>query len=245
MSRSGLSPDHPILRRLPPLGASLLCAWHRTCRFLVLGREHLRGVLDGPRPGLLTTWHFAFPSVIYYFRHLNAVLMVSRSRDGEWAARLVQALGFQTVRGSSHRGGAQALRAMLRLARKGHPAGLIADGSQGPPLIAQRGIVWLAAATGLPLVPLSLAADRAWRVPSWDRTLIPKPFSRIVIAAGEPIHVPGQALEEDLEFSRILLQKRLNALTELACKTLRQAETVRAASRGGGWVETFRRQRLG
>lgn len=134
---------------------------------------------------------------------------------------------------------------MLRLARKGHPAGLIADGSQGPPLIAQRGIVWLAAATGLPLVPLSLAADRAWRVPSWDRTLIPKPFARIVIAAAEQIHVPGQASEEDLECFRILLENRLNALTELACETLRQAETVRAASRGGGWVETFRRQRLG
>lgn len=243
MPRDALSPEHLVLRRLPSLGASLLCAWHRTCRFLVLGQAHLREVLDGSRPGLLTTWHFAFPSVIYYFRHLNGILMVSRSRDGEWAARLVQALGFQTVRGSSHRGGAQALRTLLRLTRKGHPAGFIADGSQGPPLIAQKGIVWLAAATGLPLVPLSLAADRAWRLPTWDRTLIPKPFSRIVIAAGEPLYVPRHVAEEDLEFFRRLLEARLNALTECARETLRRPEAAWAAVRGGGWVETFRRQR--
>lgn len=243
MPRHALSPDHPVLRRLPPLGASFLCAWHRTCRFLVLGQAHLREVLDGSRPGLLTTWHFAFPSVIYYFRNLDGVLMVSRSRDGEWAARLVHALGFQTVRGSSHRGGAHALRAMLRLTRKGHPAGLIADGSQGPPLVAQKGILWLAAATGLPVVPLSLAADRAWRLPSWDRTLIPKPFSRIVLAAGEPIHAPRRMAEEDLEPFRRLLETRLNALTELARDTLRQPGACRATPRGGGWAETFRRQR--
>uniref|UniRef100_A0A832A7Q1 DUF374 domain-containing protein n=1 Tax=Desulfacinum infernum TaxID=35837 RepID=A0A832A7Q1_9BACT len=240
MRRDAFTPDHPLLRPLPSWGASLLCALHHTCRFRVLGHTHLRAVLDGSRPGLLTTWHFAFPSVIYYFRHLKGVIMVSRSRDGEWAARLVHALGFQTVRGSSHRGGAEALRAMFRLARKGHPAGLIADGSQGPALVAQKGIVWLAAAAQLPLVPLSLAAERAWRLPSWDRTLLPKPFTRITFAAGEPIHVPRPCGEDDLEYHRRLLETRLNALTELARQTLAEPQSAQGWARGGGWVDTFR-----
>ncbi|MEJ5365308.1 MAG: lysophospholipid acyltransferase family protein [Desulfosoma sp.] len=240
MRRDALSPDNPLLRPLPSWGASVLCALHQTCRFRVLGHPHLQAVLDGPRPGLLAIWHFAFPSVISYFRHLNAVIMVSRSRDGEWAARLVHALGFQTVRGSSHRGGAEALRAMFRLVRKGYPAGLVADGSQGPALVAQKGIVWLAAAAQLPLVPLSLAADRAWRLPSWDRTLIPKPFSRIIFAAGEPIHVPRPCAEDDLELHRGVLETRLNALTELARKSLAQPASAHGWIRGGGWVETFR-----
>lgn len=168
--------------------------------------------------------------------------MVSRSRDGEWAARLAHCLGFQTVRGSSHRGGAEALRAMLRLTRNGHPAGLIADGSQGPPLRAQKGIVWLASVTGLPLVPLSLAADAAWRLPSWDRTLIPKPFARLVIAAGDPIHVPRRTADQDLETFRRLLETRLHSLTELAQETVSRAEAFAAVPRGGGWAEWFRDQ---
>lgn len=240
--RDVLTPDHPLLRRLPCWGASVLSAWHRTCRFLVIGEAHLRRALDGSPPGLLTTWHFAFPTVLYFFRQLNGVLMVSRSRDGEWAARLAQCLGFQTVRGSSHHGGAQALKAMLHLARKGYPAGLIADGSQGPPLVAQKGIVWLASATGLPLVPLSLAADRAWRVPSWDRTLVPLPFARIVIAAGEPIQVPRPAGQDDLEASRRYLETELNELTELARRSLLKRNAFHARPRGGGWIEQFRRQ---
>ena len=245
MRRDILSPDHPLMRPLPTWGASLLCALHHTCRFRVLGQTHLHAVLDGSRPGLLTTWHFAFPSVIYYFRHLNGVIMVSRSRDGEWAARMVHALGFQTVRGSSHRGGAEALRAMFRLVRKGHLAGLIADGSQGPALVAQKGIVWLAAAAQLPLVPLSLAAERAWRLPTWDRTLIPKPFTRMTFAAGEPIQVPRLRGEDDLEFHRQLLESRLNALTELARETLAEPESAQFWARGGGWVKTFRGQKPG
>lgn len=244
MRRELFSADHPLLRHLPCWGASFLSAWHRTCRFHVVGKAHLRAALDRVPGGLLTTWHFAFPSVLYFFRHLNGVLMVSRSRDGEWAARLAHCLGFQTVRGSSHRGGAQALRAMLRLTQKGHPAGLIADGSQGPPLRAQRGIVWLASVTGLPLVPLSLAADAAWRLPSWDRTLIPKPFAHIVIAAGDPICVPRRAADRDVEAFRGLLETRLHGLTELAQKIVSRTEAFLSVPRGGGWAKRFRHQIL-
>ncbi|ROQ92317.1 lysophospholipid acyltransferase family protein [Desulfosoma caldarium] len=233
------SPDHPLLRHLPCWGASLLSAWHRTCRFHVVGKAHLHAALNRDPPGLLTTWHFAFPSVLYFFRHVNGILMVSRSQDGEWAARLAHCLGFQTVRGSSHRGGAEALRAMLRKIQDGYPAGLIADGSQGPPLRAQKGIVWLASVTGLPLVPLSLAADAAWRLPSWDRTLLPKPFARLVIAAGNPIHVPRRTAGQDLEPFRRLLETRLHGLTELAQECVSRAEVLAAVPRGGGWAEGF------
>ncbi len=243
MRRDLFSPDHPLLRRFPCWGASLLSAWYRTCRFLILGQDHLFSVLEGHPCGLLTTWHFAFPSVIYFFRHLNGIVMVSRSRDGEWASRLVECLGFRTVRGSSHRGGSQALRAMLRWTRTGCPAGLIADGSQGPPLQAQKGIVWLASVTGLPLVPVSLAANKAWRLPSWDRTLIPKPFADLVLAAGDPMHVPSPIHEKDLEWYRQVLETRLNTLTQLAQETVVRVDAFASLPRGGGWAEWYRRKK--
>ncbi len=174
---------------------------------------------DGP--ALFACWHFAYPAVVYYFRDRGGMLMVSRSRDGEWAARVVKLLGYEVFRGSPGKGGATALRRIISELQNGPGCGLIADGSQGPALKAQKGILLLARYSGAPLVPFSTAADPCWRFRSWDRTLLAKPFSHVVFAFGPPIHVARDASAEEMEQKRVELENSLNALTRKAEEALR------------------------
>ncbi len=202
---------------LPRLVAGMIRLLHWTCRFTVLGFEHVEDAWNFRDSVICTAWHFAFPAVIYHLRDKNGMLMVSRSRDGEWVARVLSYLGFQTARGSPEKGGGMAVRQLIAHIRKGYSAGFIADGSQGPALVAQKGILVLAAHTQAPLIPMSMAANPCWRFKSWDRTVLAKPFSRIAIGFGSPIHVERGATPDRLEEIRIHLQNSMNELT-LKCE---------------------------
>lgn len=210
-SRKKLHPDRFTF--LPRAIAAAIRLLHRTCDLQVIGEQYEREALSHGRSMLRTCWHFTYPSVVDHFRHRNGMLMVSRSRDGEWMARILKHLGYECARGSPGKGGGVALRQMIAHIRSGKPVGLIADGSQGPALQVQKGILILARHAGAPLVPLSLACDSCWRLKTWDRTLIPKPFSRIVMAFGPPIWVPREASADDLERYRGQLEQRLLDLT--------------------------------
>ena len=210
--------DLPVV---PKVLAGALRLLHSTCRLTVLGREHMEELERRGEPALCTTWHFAFPTMVDFFRDRGAVLMVSRSRDGEVVAQALKHLGYQVARGSPGKGGAQALRAMLAYVTKRHHAGLIADGSQGPACVAQKGILLLARYSGAPLLPVSMAAHPCWRFRSWDRTVLAKPFSRVVVAMGPPIWVGRQVSSDELEKQRQELEDTLNGLTELAEERLK------------------------
>ena len=171
---------------------------------------------------LLTCWHFAFPTVIYRYRDHGALVMVSRSRDGEWAARVVTRMGFRCFRGSPGKGGSTALKQLISHIQAARGGGFIADGSQGPPRIAQKGILLLARYSRAPLIPVSMAAHPCWRVHSWDRTVLPKPFSNIVMALGPPLWVPRDVSAEDLETARCELEASLNRLTDQAEEAVRK-----------------------
>jgi lysophospholipid acyltransferase (LPLAT)-like uncharacterized protein len=212
--RGGLHPDRfPFL---PWLAATLFRLHHRTCKFTILGGEHEAFALHCDGPALTTTWHFAFPAFVYRFRDCSALTMVSRSRDGEWVARVMQHLGYRCFRGSPGKGGSTALKQLISHIKGTRGGGFIADGSQGPPRIAQKGILLLARYSGAPLVPLSMAADPRWRFPSWDRTVLAKPFSNIVMAFGPPIWIDRDITASELECARRDLEKTLNDLTEQA-----------------------------
>jgi lysophospholipid acyltransferase (LPLAT)-like uncharacterized protein len=198
---------------LPRFLAAGLRALHGSCRISLVNAEHMNTLRASAKPALCTTWHFAFPTAVYLFRELGAVVMVSRSRDGEFVAQTLKHLGYQVARGSPGKGGAQALRAMLACLERGHYAGLIADGSQGPPCVAQKGILLLARYAEAPLLPVSFAAHPCWRLRSWDRTLVPKPLSHVVAAFGPPIRVPRHASPTALESARMELESALNRLT--------------------------------
>ena len=217
-AHSGLHPDRfPFL---PPLAAGLIRLHYRTCKFTIVGREHEEFGFAHRGPVLMACWHFAFPTVIYRYRDHHTLVMVSRSRDGEWAARVVARLGYRCFRGSPGKGGSVALKQLISHIQGTRGAGIIADGSQGPPRIAQKGILLLARYSGAPLLPASMAAHPCWRFRSWDRTVLPKPFSNIVMALGPPLWVPRDISADDLEGARRDLENSLNRLTTQAEEVL-------------------------
>jgi len=162
---------------------------------------------------IYASWHQRLFYHVHRLRRRRVIVMISRSRDGEYIARLVNWLGLRDVRGSSTRGGVDALKDLVRQMRDGANGGMIPDGPTGPPREAKIGTIILGRMTGAPIIPISWGADRCWIFNSWDRFMIPKPFARISYYYGEPILVPHSARVPDLEEFRKLLDERLNYIT--------------------------------
>jgi lysophospholipid acyltransferase (LPLAT)-like uncharacterized protein len=144
-------------------------------------------------------WHGRILPATYHFRHRNIVVITSQNFDGEWIAGIIRRFGYGTARGSSSRGGARALVQMRKDLSQGRPVAFTVDGPRGPARVAQPGAVFLAAATGSPILPFHIETDRAWTMGSWDRTQVPKPFSTAAVVIGEPLDVAGTdepAIEE-------------------------------------------------
>lgn len=200
------------LRILPPLIGTVARLMFFTCRVTVRGEEYCRQTLDAGKPVVVSFWHYSFIGVFPRLCRYKGVLMVSSSRDGEYIARLAHTFGYSTVRGSRNNKGVQALKEMIRAVRKGKAAGIVADGSQGPPRIAQPGALLVASMTGVPILPIVWSASRYWAIRSWDRTAFPKPFSKVEIAFGEPFPIPPRLKNDEFEPYRLELEKRLNDL---------------------------------
>ncbi len=158
--------------------------------------------------------------------------MVSQSADGEIAASVIRRCGYVPVRGSSSRGGKEALAEMLEYLRthRGVTIGLVVDGPRGPARRSKMGIIVLARETGVPLYPLRIWAQRRILLRSWDRTMIPLPFNRMIAWAGEPIVVPPDVNEEAMEQHRAELERRLNNLVRLSQERFPQDQRTRKLS---------------
>ena len=141
-------------------------------------------------PAVYAFWHRCVLPASYYFRNRDIAVMTSRSFDGEYIARIIRRLGFIPVRGSSSRGAVGALLGMHEQIEAGHVAAFTIDGPRGPMYVAKPGPVLLARNTRTPLFAFYVAVDRAWVLNSWDRMVIPKPFSRAVICMSRAIPVP-------------------------------------------------------
>lgn len=200
------------LAAVPKLVAWLVRLWFATCRVTVHGQEHRARTIDAGVQVVGSFWHYTFLFVFYQMRRDSATVMVSNSRDGEYIARLAREFGFTAARGSRNSRGAQALKDLLKMAASGENTAIVADGSQGPPLVAQPGAILLASRTGVPVVPMTWAASRYITFRSWDRTAVPKPFSRVDFFYGEPLSVPADLKSEGIEEYRLILENRLNAL---------------------------------
>ncbi len=186
-----------------------------TCRVQVFGREiETKYLAENPGKGLLyASWHRGLIFIAYFYRDLKFVVMASASKDGELAAQASKRHGWIPVRGSSSCRGSEALREMIPYFKKGHRGGLVVDAPRGPRCISKIGIIVISRMTGLPIIPVMWSADRFWQLRSWDRTIIPKPFSRIVfIYAKEFIRVPEDASREECERYRQLLDDTLNRM---------------------------------
>jgi lysophospholipid acyltransferase (LPLAT)-like uncharacterized protein len=189
--------------------------WLSTCRVSEFGREiEAEYIRKNPRKGVLyASWHRGLFFVIYWYRHQKVVSIASASQDGELAAQAAKRFGWITARGSSSRGGRQAYREMEALIHQGHKGGLVADAPRGPRFVSKLGIIYLARRTGIPIIPVIWSADRFWQLNSWDRTIIPKPFARIVaLFADTVIAVPADASGEACERYRRQLDDALNRI---------------------------------
>ena len=198
------------------LGYPLISSLGRTLKWRVDGIGYYDAIVASGRQPIMAFWHGRILPATVYFRRRGIVVITSNNFDGEWIARIIERFGYGTARGSTSRGGLKALLQLKRDMEQGRPAGFTVDGPRGPARIAAPGAIWLAKATGNPVLPFHCEASSHWTMKSWDRTQIPKPFSTVAIAIGEPMPVAAEATEGQVEEARRELEQRLERLESRA-----------------------------
>jgi lysophospholipid acyltransferase (LPLAT)-like uncharacterized protein len=161
---------------------------------------------------IMTFWHGRIFTASYFFRDQGILVMTSRNRDGEYIARVIEKLGYQAARGSSSRGSHAATVECLRGMKEGKDIGLAIDGPRGPRYIAKPGAAYMARKSGNPVLPFSISLDRKWILKSWDHFQIPKPFSRAVVLAGDPVYVDANATTGEINAAEEKIQRALEEL---------------------------------
>jgi lysophospholipid acyltransferase (LPLAT)-like uncharacterized protein len=189
-------------------GAAIIRLLAATWRIRVARDQSLRDARSAGRNIIFVLWHGELLPLLWQHRGEGVVVVISEHRDGEIVARIAESLGYRTVRGSSSRGGSRALIGMMREIDAGHDAAVTPDGPRGPAHVFAPGAAIAAQRTGAPLLPVRCTASRAWRLKSWDRFLIPKPFARVVITYGEQTPViagtPREAAEQAERLQAVL-----------------------------------------
>jgi lysophospholipid acyltransferase (LPLAT)-like uncharacterized protein len=203
------------------VGYPLVNLLGHTLRWRVEGLHHLDAIVTSGRQPVMAFWHGRILPATFFFRRRGIVVITSENFDGEWIARIIEAFGYGTARGSTTRGGRKAMLQLVRDMKRGRPAGITLDGPRGPARVAQPGAAWLAMATGNPLLPFHLEASSHWTLHSWDRTQIPRPFSTVALAVGEPIEVARDASAVQREAARLELERNL-AMLEVRARAILQ-----------------------
>jgi len=161
-------------------------------------------------PVIMAVWHgeLGFPP-FFYARTLRPnkelSILISEHKDGEYIARTMEYLGLNAVRGSSSRGGARVLLQAMKRIRSGSDIAITPDGPRGPRHVVQDGIIALAQKQNVPIIALSIQAERYWQFSSWDRFMIPKPFSKVIFYASEPFELKDLSMDE----AKALVHQRL------------------------------------
>lgn len=194
---------------MPRLTALVLAGIGATLRFEVIAEE---GAVPAtpPAKGIFCFWHRCTLPCGWYFRKFKCSILISQSFDGELIARTLARLGYNSVRGSSSRGGFAGMLSLRDVLAKGDPVVFTADGPRGPIYQTKIGPVKLAQMTGEPIGSFYLLPERAWVMKSWDRFMVPKPFSRVVVSWAREVRVPAaDASPEVLEAKRVELNDAL------------------------------------
>ena len=176
-------------------GTAILRTLASTWRVRFLNPEIIRDVHASRARVIYVLWHGNLLPLLWSHRNRDIAVIISEHSDGEIIARIAHSLGFRTVRGSTSRGAARALLGACRELESGHDLAVTVDGPRGPAGTVAPGSPVIAQRTGASMVPVAAWADRAWRLKSWDRFMIPKPFARVTVAYDNPIRVVAGARE--------------------------------------------------
>lgn len=190
---------------------NLIC---KTIRFETEGWENFEQIERDGKVPILTYWHNRLFSFAYFWRKRNIVMMVSQSFDGNILSRLLQRQGFGVARGSSTRGGREALDEMISVMEKRIPTAITIDGPKGPMYVAKLGATLLAKKSGNPILPFSIECKKFWQIKSWDKLQIPKPFFRAKLFIAKPIYVSSEAKDKEFENKQLELQNSLDELVK-------------------------------
>jgi len=201
--------------------AGLLASLFLRVVHLTLRVRHINVRIVRKTPNyIFAFWHAHMLLMLHSKYRLPMTVLSSASRDGDLAVWAYRTYGVDTVRGSSTRGGQAAIRAAIRRARNGSNLAFTPDGPKGPPRVVKEGVVFAAQMSGLPIIPVAFGASRAKKFNSWDRMILPVPFSRGVFLYGEPLAVPRGA---DVEEARLKLERVMN---DLAARVENDFESV-------------------
>ena len=203
-----------VLALLPRVVGAMLWVVGLTWRFEVIAEEGVTPTIFGEKspPNIYCFWHQCVLPCTVYFRRSRAVILVSRSFDGELITRILMLFGFDTVRGSSSRSAREGLLGLKRVIESGRTAIFTADGPRGPIYQTKLGPIKLAQMTGAPIGAFHLEPEHAWRLRSWDHFLVPRPFTRICVSWARWTRVPADLAAEEFEPRR----EELNAAIERA-----------------------------
>ncbi len=229
---------HPWLIRIAAfLGALVVRCWIGSLRYRY---QPLGPNVDPHQPGatqriIYAFWHENLLLLAYQYGRPDIYVLISKHADGQLITEIAERLGFRSVRGSATRGGVQAVREMITRAGQDAHLAITPDGPRGPRREVQMGVVYLAAQTGLPIVPIGISFDRPWRARSWDRFALPRPGSRARTVTGALIHVPADADREQLERYRQRLEQAMHEVSRIADEWI--ASGVCPTSLAGGLEE--------
>lgn len=204
-----------ILRIIITLGYWFIRLIGPTLRVCV-SREDGAQETIGQRPLIGNFWHACIIPATYMCRNLGVRVMSSNSYDGEYMGRIIRKFGFVAVKGSSSRNAVRALLGLRRALQEGWSVAFTLDGPRGPRYKVKPGPVALARSSGVPLTMFHMGVDRAWVLKTWDRLIIPKPFSRVMMRFGTLIPVPPGASDQDLLHYQDELQSALDRVREFA-----------------------------
>ncbi len=196
------------------LGSALIRGLGSSLKIRVEGDAPLHEFRRAGQPVIFVFWHSRILPLTYLHRNQDVLVLISEHGDGEYIARTIEQMGFRTARGSSTRGGARGLRTLVKAARKGSDLAFTPDGPRGPPKKFKIGALVAAQLTEAAVLPLTAGGESMWRVDSWDRLVIPKPFTHWTLKYGEPRFIPRNATPEELEMHASELEQILNRIQD-------------------------------
>lgn len=196
------------------LGAAVIYLLGKTVRIKAINIQHHENIKESGKQVIFAFWHNTLFYFAYFFRGKQIYTLSSKSRDGEYMVRSLRNLGYNSVRGSSSKGAAKSLVEIKFKLDNGYDVGFTPDGPRGPIYSTKPGIIWTAKASGQPILPMTCDFKRKWVLKSWDKFIIPKPFSKGIIYFGEPIIIPKDTTKEDFAKYEIILKEKLDYLRD-------------------------------